>query len=32
VRQALWRAISDGHINLVANIPEREFIWEKLQS
>jgi hypothetical protein len=32
VKQALWRAISDGHINLVANIPEREYMWEKLQS
>jgi hypothetical protein len=32
VKQALWRAIGDGHIKLVANIPEREFIWEKLQS
>jgi hypothetical protein len=32
VKQALWRAIGDGHIKLVANIPEREYMWEKLQS
>jgi hypothetical protein len=32
VRLAIWRAIEGGHIKLVANIPEREFMWEKLQS
>lgn len=32
VKMAIWRAIGDGHIKLVANIPEREYMWEKLQS
>jgi len=32
LKQALWRAIEGGHIKLVANIPEREYMWEKLQS
>ena len=32
VRLAIWRAIEGGHIKLVANIPEREYMWEKLQS
>ena len=29
---AIRRAIEGGHIKLVANIPEREYMWEKLQS
>lgn len=32
LKSAIRRAFNEGHIKLVANIPEREYMWEKLQS
>lgn len=28
----ICQAINNGHIKLLASIPEREYMWEKLQS
>ena len=32
LRIAIIRGFASGHVKLVANIPEREYMWEKLQS
>jgi hypothetical protein len=32
LKMAIIRGFASGHVKMVANIPEREYLWEKLQS